>query len=74
MFADPQVKHLGIASPVKSEKLGDINLVASPINMTGITKKIRTATADAGAHTDEVLASVGYTKDELKQLRAKGVI
>jgi len=31
-------------------------------------------TADAGTHTDEILSSVGYTKDELQQMRAKGVI
>ena len=74
VFADPQVQHLGIASPVHSETLGDIKLVASPINMTGVSKKIRSATADAGAHTDEVLASVGYTKEQLKDMRAKGVI
>jgi len=74
VFADPQVQHLAIASPVKSEKLGDIKLVGSPLNLTGVSKKIRTATADAGAHTDEVLASVGYTKEQLKDMRAKGVI
>ena len=32
------------------------------------------ATADAGAHTDEVLMSVGYTKEQLKAMRDKGVI
>ena len=74
VFADPQVQHLGIASPVHSETLGDIKLVASPINMTGVSKKIRSATADAGAHTDEVLASVGYTKEQLQKMRANGVI
>jgi crotonobetainyl-CoA:carnitine CoA-transferase CaiB-like acyl-CoA transferase len=74
VFADPQVQHLGIATPVKSATLGDIKLVASPINLTGVSKKIRTATAEAGAHTEEVLGSVGYTKEELQQLRANGVI
>lgn len=74
VFADPQVQHLKMATPVKSEKLGEINLVNSPVNMSGITKKIRTATADAGAHTDEILGSVGYTKEQLKELRAKKVI
>jgi len=74
VFADPQVQHLGIASPVHSDKLGDIKLVGSPLNLTGVSKKIRSATADAGAHTDEVLMSVGYTKEQLQQMRANGVI
>jgi crotonobetainyl-CoA:carnitine CoA-transferase CaiB-like acyl-CoA transferase len=42
--------------------------------MTGVSKKIRAATAEAGAHTDEVLGSVGYTVEQLQQMRAKGVI
>jgi glutaryl-CoA transferase len=74
VFADPQVQHLGIATPVTSESLGDIKLVASPINMTGVSKKIRTATAEAGAHTEEILSSVGYTKEQLQEMRANGVI
>jgi len=52
---------------VKSEKPGDIKLVGSPVNITGVSKKIRTATADAGAHTDEILGSVGYTKEKFNK-------
>ena len=74
VFADAQGHHLGIVGEVKSDKLGDIKLVNSPLNLVGLQKKIRTATADAGAHTDEVLMSVGYTKEQLKALRDKGVI
>ena len=74
VFADAQVNHLGIVGEVKSEKLGDIKLVNSPLNLVGLQRKIRTATADAGAHTDEVLMSVGYTKEQLKAMRDKGVI
>jgi formyl-CoA transferase len=73
-FADPQVKHLGIASPVISSKLGEINLVASPLNFSGIEKKIRSATADAGEHTEEVLKSVGYSDAEINDMHQKGVI
>ncbi len=43
--------------------------------MTGVSKKIRTATADAGAHTDEILAFRRlHQRNELQQMRAKGVI
>jgi formyl-CoA transferase len=73
-FADPQVQHLGIAQSVMSEKLGDIKLVSSAINMVGTSKKIRRATQDLGKDSDEILASVGYTKEQLSDLRAKGVI
>ena len=32
-FAEPQVRHLGIARPVKHPKLGDIKVVGQPINL-----------------------------------------
>ena len=74
VFADPQVQHLGIARPMHSPQLGTFNVVGSAINITGVPKDVREATAPAGANTDEVLRSVGYTDKELAELRAKGVI
>ena len=74
VFADPQVQHLGIARPMSSPQLGTFNVVGSAINLTGVPKDVRTATAPAGANTDEVLRSVGYTDKELAELRSKGVI
>jgi formyl-CoA transferase len=74
MFADPQVKHLGMATPVKSARHGELNVVANPINMEGLPRKVYNAVADAGQHTDEVLGSVGYTKAEIEKLRANGVV
>ena len=74
VFADPQVQHLGIARPVNSAQLGTFNVVASGINIAGVPKDIREATAPAGAHTEEVLRGVGYTDKQLADLRAKGVI
>ena len=74
VFADPQVQHLGIAKPVTSKQLGTFDVVGSAINITGVPKDIRSATAPAGAHTDEVLRSAGYTDKEIEGMRAKGVV
>lgn len=74
VFADPQVQHLGIASPVKSPHYGDTHLIASPINMTGLHKEIRSSTPEAGAHTDEVLHWLGCSEKEIEGLRAGGII
>jgi formyl-CoA transferase len=72
-FADPQVQHLGLAAPVAGPN-GEFNIVGSPLNVEGISKKIRSATPKAGEHTDEVLKSVGYTDAQLNDMRTKGVI
>ena len=57
-----------------SPVVGDVDVVASAINMTGFSKAIRTATPEAGRGTDEVLASVGYSDDEIAEMRKKGAI
>ena len=74
VFADPQVQHLGIAAPLKSPHYGDTQIVASPLNFPGTKREIRTATPEAGEHTEEVLEWLGYTKNDIEQLRSAGTI
>ena len=74
VFADPQVKHLGMARRMDSPVLGATEVVASAINISGVPKDIRTPPPEAGADTDEVLRSVGYDADQIAAMRAKGVI
>ena len=75
VFADPQVQHLGMATPMHGSRAtgGDTQAVASPLNFSGLGRDIRLATPDAGEHTEEVLLSVGYTVTEIAALREKGI-
>jgi crotonobetainyl-CoA:carnitine CoA-transferase CaiB-like acyl-CoA transferase len=74
VFADPQVKHLGMATKMTSPHVGEAEVVASAINISGFSKAIRAHTPDPGEHGDEILKSVGYTDAELADMRQKGVI
>ena len=74
VFEDPQVKHLGMAAPVNHPELGDINLVAQPIQMSDTPFRIRSATPDLGEHTDAVLGELGYDADAIGQLRSKSIV
>ena len=73
-FADPQVETLRIKRSVKHPRLGDIDLIAQPCEMTGFDRAIRKATPDLGEHNDEVLRSLGYDAAAIAEMKAKQVI
>lgn len=73
VFADPQVQHLGIAAPIDTPLFGETRMVASALNFEGMPREIRSPTPEPGAHTDEVLAWLGYTLEEAERLGAAGV-
>jgi crotonobetainyl-CoA:carnitine CoA-transferase CaiB-like acyl-CoA transferase len=74
VFNDPQVKHVGMAAPVDSPLFGKTHYVANPLNMTGSTRDIRMCAPEPGQHSDEVLAWIGMSKEEIATLRNNKVI
>src|SRR6185436_1971318 len=73
VFADPQVQHLGMDAPISTAVFGDTRLVASAVNFDGMPRELRSAAPEPGAHTQEILDWLGYSKDEAEQLRSSGV-
>ncbi|HTO69850.1 MAG TPA: CoA transferase [Myxococcota bacterium] len=73
VFADPQVRHLGMTQPVEHPELGRLELVRNAVRLYGGPATVRTPTPAAGEHGDEILAEHGFTAAEIAALRAKGV-
>jgi crotonobetainyl-CoA:carnitine CoA-transferase CaiB-like acyl-CoA transferase len=74
VFADPQVRHLEMSAPVHHAALGTIELVSQPVRFGDLHFTIRSATPEHGEHTQAVLQQLGYREDEIRQLRADGVV
>jgi formyl-CoA transferase len=74
-FADPQVRHLGIAKPVSHPKLGPQQVVGQPIHLSAYPQPddLR-PTPDQGQHTDAVLRELGYDAAAIAGLRERGVV
>ncbi|BAT57969.1 formyl-coenzyme A transferase [Variibacter gotjawalensis] len=74
VFADPQVKHLGMAVDVEHPRLGKQTLVSQGMKLSRTPSSIRSATPEKGEHTDEILSEIGYDKAKIAGLRAKGIV
>jgi formyl-CoA transferase len=74
VFADPQVRHLGMATPVDHPRLGRIELVAQPIGMSRSTAPISTATPEKGEHSAEILREAGYDEAEIAGFVRDGAV
>jgi len=74
VFADPQVKHLGMAAPTHHHVLGDIELVAQGVRLSRTPFEVRSAAPDQGVHTEEVLGEYGYSAAAIDDLKKRGVV
>ncbi|WP_439575814.1 CaiB/BaiF CoA transferase family protein [Phreatobacter sp.] len=74
VFADPQVVHLGMATPVQHHARGEVRLIAQPLVMSRTPPAVATALPEQGEHTDEVLAEAGFAADEIARLRQNRIV
>jgi crotonobetainyl-CoA:carnitine CoA-transferase CaiB-like acyl-CoA transferase len=64
-LADPQVRARRMLEPVNVPGLGEFRVLANPVKMSAWTPPAPSAPPALGEHTAPVLASLGYTADEV---------
>jgi len=74
VFADAQVKHLGMAAPVPHATLGDIQVVNQAVKLSRTPSKIAHPTPEKGEHTEEVLKEYGYDDKSIAEFRARKIV
>src|SRR5712675_797254 len=70
---DPALRASGSVVEVEQKKRGTYLTVGSPIKFSGFTPKI-TGAPLLGEHTDEVLAKLGYSAEQVGKLHAEKVV
>ncbi len=74
VFADQQVRHIGIARAVEHPTRGRQELVGQAVDMGRTPWALRAAAPEKGEHTDAVLAALGYDAAAVADLRGRGVV
>jgi crotonobetainyl-CoA:carnitine CoA-transferase CaiB-like acyl-CoA transferase len=74
VFADPQVQHLGMVEEIPSPYFDPLRVVGQPFRLSGTESAVRLRPPEHGEHTDEILATLGYTAEAIAGLRERGVV
>ena len=74
VFANEQVEHLGLATPVSHPQLGDIQILGLPVSLSRTPGGVRTPTPEKGQQTDEILRQLGLSAEEIQRLHEDEVV
>jgi len=74
VFADPQVRHLGIATDVRRANGETFQVVGQPVSLSRTPSKMAAPPPELGQHTDEVLREFGFGPEAIAELRRSKVI
>jgi formyl-CoA transferase len=74
VFQNEQVKGLGLSAKVQSPELGEIEIQNTPYRLSRTPGGARSAAPERGQHTDEILAELGHSADDIRSLREARVV
>lgn len=76
VFADPQVKYLDVVHHFDHPRLGQMDVVRQPVNLSTWPQpeKFRAPTPDPGEHTDQILHELGVDDTEIARMRDAGTV
>ena len=74
MFADPQVRHLDVASTVKRGRKPPIKLLRQPVKLSRTRSRMAAPPPELGQHTNAVLREFGFSPRAIAALRKAGAV
>jgi crotonobetainyl-CoA:carnitine CoA-transferase CaiB-like acyl-CoA transferase len=74
-LAQPQVEHRKVLHSVKvDDEIGEVKLFGLTAQLSKTPGEITSPPPHLGAHTEEVLVGLGYTREDVAALKAKGIV
>jgi crotonobetainyl-CoA:carnitine CoA-transferase CaiB-like acyl-CoA transferase len=74
VFADPQVQHLRMVETVESPHYQPLRLVAQGVRLSRTPSRLHTRPPEMGEHTAGILSGLGYSAEQIADLRKRDVI
>ena len=73
-FSHPQLRATGGVVDVQDPEVGNMTQLGVPLYLQGTPGAVQGPQPLPGAHTDEILESLGRTPADVEQLRRRGVV
>ena len=74
VFADPQVRHLGVAAEVGHPRLGTLRLLDQAVKLSRTPAALVAATPEHGEHNEEILRELGYDDSAIARFRTQRIV
>jgi crotonobetainyl-CoA:carnitine CoA-transferase CaiB-like acyl-CoA transferase len=71
---DPQAEVNGYVAPFAHERFGSVRLPGYPVHFSHCSAGMRHAAPAIGQHTEDILRELGYSKNEIEELRREKVV
>ena len=73
-FADPAVQAADAVEEIQHPVAGPVKLLRFPLELSTGRAEVRRPPPMPGQHSEEILKECGYSEEEIRRLRAAGVL
>jgi len=74
VFSDPHVQHRGLVFDMDCPGSGLIKQLGFPLKLSETEPELKAPPPPLGQHTESILREVGYSAEQIRQLREEGVV